>query len=954
MYLRKKIATIAILAFSCYTTALAQVITHYQQKEQEQIFTLSNSKVVQQVVVNHALLQSDALMAKRIWLLTYQNTKLHDVYTDADFAIQMMWTDWSAPGKDFNGDLQITLTKKDFVFQRYEFVDAPNKGKVLHLYFTPANKENILQLRITYQLTNQAFYAKRKIALRDTTLQKNWIEAFESRKGSIFTENENNEGYSMREEGSTNAQYITLQQHPQAETNRIIKQGDFGQPCAIHFSGGGVFFGIEYPAANTSVVRNSDLGLQLKCKELIGTIVKHDWVESNWVVEGLSPNNAIQYWFYDYVNDIKASPDKPYALYNSWYDLRSPAYPKVAPDHVMNEKNILHIIDLFKKNMTDKYGIHLNAFVLDDGWDVYESNWMLNKNTFPNGLQPIVNALKPMGTTLGIWLGPTGGYSFRMKRINWMKAHGYETVGTTPNDAMLDIAGPNYSRLFEQRVTDFSRQGVGYFKWDGIQFSSSEAGNGHAIGYHSRRAAVESIIEKCKAVRAVNPDEYLNITSGTWLSPWWLQYANQIWMQGADYGYANTPVINDRDAAMTYKDIVLYDDFKRQDVWFPLSNMMTHGIIKGNLASIGGNDDPLSKFADDVVFYFSRGVTMYELYLSPDLLHADEWKVLSQSLNWAKHHFNLLDKTCMIGGNPANGNAYGFVHFNNNQGIIAVRNPNIETQQLTVQLSTQQGLVDTAASLVLERVYPNYWVSPDLYGAGATIILPALQGFEVAVYSVYPIQHAQKPLLANAVMQMGKQNSHTEQLQVMATTGKVQLLNPRMVETLHLDGKVQNINDIKVENTSNADPVTANVVFNASTISGDINIESHTTTTRLVVMLQPDSNYLGKPLPDIQLMLNGKILTATQQQHEGHWGSYSIVIQNTGKQALQFQIASNEKVKQWNGTASVWAITQQVQPEINITITMKQLMDNEILLPNPYTKGAIQQTRLLANGLLKL
>jgi frataxin-like iron-binding protein CyaY len=218
----------------------------------------------------------------------------------------------------------------------------------------------------------------------------------------------------------------------------------------------------------------------------------------------------------------------------------------------MNEKNILHIIDLFKKKMTDKYGIHLNAFVLDDGWYVYESNWMLNKTTFPNGLQPIVNASKPMGTTSGIWLGPTGGYSFRMNRINWMKAHGYETVGKTPNDAMLDIARPNYSKLLEQRVTDFTKQGVGYFKWDGIQFSSSESGNGHAIGYHSRRAAVESVSEKCKAVRAINPKEYLNITSGTWLSPWWLEYANQIWMQGADYGYANTPVINDRDAAMTY------------------------------------------------------------------------------------------------------------------------------------------------------------------------------------------------------------------------------------------------------------------------------------------------------------------------------------------------------------------------------------------------------------------
>lgn len=955
MYLRKKIVYLALLTASFYSFVHAQVVTHYQQKEQQQIFTLSNTKVTQQIVVDHHFLHEDALLAKTDWLTAYHNTQTHEVYTDADFALKMMWTDWSAPGKDFNGDLQLSLTKRDFVLQRYEFIALPNNGKELNLYFTPVNKENSLQLRITYQLLDQAFYARRKIAIQDTSLQKNWIEVIVSRSGKIFTQSGYNAGYSMREENSASAQYISLQLHPQAETDRIVKQGDFGQPCAINFSGGGVFFGIEYPAANSSVVRNSDMSLQLNCKELMGKVVKQEWIESSWVVEGLAPNHAIQDWFYDYINDIKAAPDKPYALYNSWYDLRSPSYPHVEPNHVMNEKNILHIIDLFKKNMTDKYGIHLDAFVLDDGWDVYESNWMLNKTAFPNDIQPIVNALKPMGTTLGIWLGPTGGYSFRMKRINWMKAHGYETVGTTSNDAMLDIAGPDYSRLFEQRVTDFTRQGVGYFKWDGIQFSSSEATNGHPVGYHSRRAAVESIIEKCKAVRAINPNEYLNITSGTWLSPWWLQYANQIWMQGADYGYANTPVINDRDAAMTYKDIVLYDDFNRQNVWFPLNNMMTHGIIKGNLASIGGNDDPLHKFADDVVFYFGRGVTMYELYLSPDLLHADEWEVLSRSLNWAKQNFSVLDKTYMIGGNPAVGNAYGFVHFKNDSGIIAVRNPKIQTQQLTVQLSSQQGLVDTAASLVLERVYPTHWIAPDLYAADATITLPALQGFEVAVYQVYPVQNAKKPLLANAVMNIAEQNGPSQQLRVMATTGKVQLLNPWMVKAVKVSEKEQNINDIQITQQSFPAPIAAGIQFSENTVSGTVTIDAHTTTTRLVVMLQPDSSNMGKPFPHIQFMVNGQKLNATKQLQDGHWGSYSIVLENTGKHDIRFEIGSTEKVQQWNGTAFLWAITQQVQPIINVTLSTWQAIDKELLLPDPYAKGgALPQTQLLASGPLKL
>lgn len=952
MYTLNKL--VILTAFVCNLIVVnAQVVTHYSQQDQQQIFTLSNNKVKQQVVIHHGILQSDELKAQTNWLVSYQNTKQHAVYTDGDFEIQMMWTDWKAPGKDFNGDLQVTFSKNDFLLQHYVFEDVP-KGKKLILYFSPLNKENTLQLRITYLLFDEAFYAKRQLALRDTLLQKNWIEAFESRKGNVYSENTSNNGYSMREESSTTEQFITLQQQQQGETNTIIKKGDFGQPCAIQLNGGGVFFGIEYPAANTSVTRNSNLQLQLQCKELIGKVVQKNWIESSWVVEGLAPNNAVQDWFYNYVSEIKVAPNKPYALYNSWYDLRSPSYPGVATNHVMNEKNVLHIIDLFKENMTDKYGIHLNAFVLDDGWDVYESNWLLNKATFPNGLQPIVQALKPMGTTLGIWLGPTGGYSFRMQRIKWMKDHGYETVGTTTNDAMLDIAGTNYSHLFEQRITDFAKQGVGYFKWDGIQFASSENNSGHAVGYHSRRAAVQSIIEKCKAVRAINPNEYINITSGTWLSPWWLQYANQIWMQGADYGYANTPVINDRDAAMTYKDIVLYDDFKRQDVWFPISNMMTHGIIKGNLATIGGNDDPLAKFSDDVVFYFARGVTMYELYLSPDLLQPKEWKVLSQSIHWAKQHFSWLDKTYMVGGNPMNGNAYGFVHFKESSGIIAVRNPRIESQQLTINLSTMYGMADTAASLVLERVYPNHWISPNLYAAGATIVLPSLQGFEVAVYKIYPLQNADKPLLANAIMQPLKQNAHSQHWQLLNTTGKLMLLNPWLVDGITVDGKKQNINNISIDNNFNPTPIATNVLIHTNTINGALTVNNKNITTRIVVMLQPDSTNIEQPFPDIEWVLNGEKIKPTIQQQDGHWGSYSFVFNTIGKQTFQFKINGNKKTKQWRGIASVWAIAQQRGHSNNIVITTHRAVQNELMLPNPYEEGTLQSTFLLASGVIEL
>ncbi|MDQ7053134.1 MAG: alpha-galactosidase [candidate division KSB1 bacterium] len=279
---------------------------------------------------------------------------------------------------------------------------------------------------------------------------------------------------------------------------------------------------------------------------------------------------------------------------------------------------------------------------------MYKSNWRLRPAEFPNGLRPIREALNEMGTQLGIWLGPIGGYSYRRWRVDWIREHGCETVRD-----QLCLAGKNYHALFKKRVVDFvARDSVGYFKWDGIQFSCSEPDHGHPVGLYSRRAVMEAVIDLCRAVREKDPDIFLNITSGTWLSPWWLKYANQIWMQGRDYGYANVPSISRRDAAITYRDVVLYENFGKNDFWFPIANLMTHGIIKGHLQKLGGEREPIDKFTDNAILYFARGVSMWELYISPNLLTDAEWDAIAGAIRWARDRFEVLMHTAMIGGNP--------------------------------------------------------------------------------------------------------------------------------------------------------------------------------------------------------------------------------------------------------------------------------------------------------------
>jgi hypothetical protein len=593
--------------------------------------------------------------------------------------------------------------------------------------------------------------------------------------------------------------------------------------------------------------------------------------------------------------------------------------------------------------MIDKHSIKLDAFVLDDGWDVYQSDWVLRKEMFPNGLKLISDTLKKSGTDLGIWLGPTGGYSFRMKRVDWMKNHGYEVVGKGRDYAMLCMGGKNYSSLFRKRVTDFvAKEGIGYFKWDGIQFSCSEPDHGHPVGIYSRNAILDSVIGKCRAVRAINPSTYLNITSGTWLSPWWVKYANQIWMQGADYGYADVPSISERDAAITYKDFVLYDDFKNQDCWFPISNLMTHGIIKGNLERLGGEDDPLDKFTNDAVFYVARGISMIELYISPDLLSEGEWNAIGGAISWARDRQAILANTQMTGGNPTNREPYGYVHFKNSRGILALRNPYITPGHIVIRLSGEYGLDPNASNLVLEKVYPYRWISPKLYASGTALDIP-LEGYETAVFELYPLQEATVPLISGTRFNMDKISGDQYTLTTYNAPLGIRLLNPETVKTVTSGGKEINPAMMPGSRKSAVAPVSTKPVEITTTKTGSEFIQKtafdpSVTEARYAILFKPDKGYENQEFPSVTFTYGDKDVNAIVQQQKGLWSWYSVITGPDVK-SIRTTIVNHPKTREWKGTAAIYLIFQQKEEGNQLIVTTKQATPGRPVPPLPFANG---------------
>jgi hypothetical protein len=790
-----------------------------------------------------------------------------ELTTDAGFALEVVWTGWRAPGKANNADNLCVFTAADFRVREMQQRETPDGPELVLTLEGP----EALGLEVRYTLPRAGTLLRRQLCVFDPKRRNHFLHALATIDAGV------------RNAGVT------------------LNSGSFGQPVAFLVPGGGAFAGLEWPAADNRLSSDA-AGAHLRCAEEIGELIGTEGVRGASAIIALTPDTRVKHWFGRYLDTVRVAKLRPYTLYNSWYDLRSAEYPRVRPEQVMNEANVKRIVRLLRENMTERHGITLDACVLDDGWDIYRSDWVLRPVQFPNGLKPIIDELAKTKTRLGLWFGPTGGYSLRQERIGWMREHGYEVVGN-----QLWLAGPKYKELLRKRVTDFSKQGVAYYKWDGIQFLGSDPGLGTPPGVYARRATLKAVRELAAAARAVNSDMFLNITSGTWLSPWWLAIADQIWMDGEDYGSADVPSISMRDSSITYRDLVLYEDFHIKGLWFPLANLMTHGVLKGTIdVEEIGQGEPLAKFADEMVFYLARGVTMYELYISPDVLTDGEWRVLAESLRWARDRFPVLASTEMIGGNPYKREAYGYAHFDGARGVLAVRNPDIAPTTLRVTLDPAHGLEPGARELVLERVYPTRWVSPRLWTAGDVVDLP-LAGYEAAVYELCPLAEVSEPLLADVVFETRNAKDRQTTVAVLAVGPTPKVLNPSRLASIEVAGVAatpEKLTKVVLPSPPLAQRVEVGRDGDAA-MRVAFELAGSARQATLAVLLKPAPGQGDVGNPEVAVELDGTVITPERVEAKGVWTWVTLPVR-VGSHVARFRVSPAKGSSTWAGSASVW------------------------------------------------
>lgn len=401
-------------------------------------------------------------------------------------------------------------------------------------------------------------------------------------------------------------------------------------------------------------------------------------------VVGFGAPKQLRRSFLAYSERERAVAWRPYPVYISWYELNIDRNNAQAPSYKgnMTVEQCADVVSHWKTHFYDKYQMAPKAFVWDDGWDQY-GTWTFNPN-FPNGFDEPANEAKKMGTGIGAWLGPVGGYgqSGEYRRAYWRSKGG------------MQLSNEDYYNFFIRCCTNMiDRYDFRFFKFDGISAQASAIGPDEGTRGEENAEAIISIE---RAVRQKRPDIFLNTTVGTWASPFWFHFTDAVWRQEGDYGEAGDQG-TDRERWITYRDRLVYQNFIQRSPVCPINTLMTHGFILSRWGAVSKNMD-YDGIVREMRCAFACGSGMVELYNDYKLMDEIKdnqgnagalWKDLAECIKWQQEQADVLPDAHWVGGNPWDGkkaNVYGWAAWNGKKSVLTLRNPSTSAQTFTTTL----------------------------------------------------------------------------------------------------------------------------------------------------------------------------------------------------------------------------------------------------------------------------
>ncbi|MFO1514917.1 MAG: enterotoxin [Verrucomicrobiota bacterium] len=488
-----------------------------------------------------------------------------------------------------------------------------------------------------------------------------------------------------------------------------------GSPVATETA----FFGVEHPLS----INRAEMGF-VRCFLPRGAALRAGESFTCSSVIGFVRPGQLRRDFQVYLERERAHPYRPFLHYNSWYDIGY--FSKY------DEAAALNVVNTFGEELSVKRGVKLDSFLFDDGWDDYSTLWQFDKTNFPHGFAPIEKAAAKFGAAPGIWLSPWGGYGKpHDERIKFGQAQGFEI-----REDNFTLAGPKYYERFRGLCVDVVKEyGINMFKFDGIGQNTGTGGGGAQRDF-------DAMLKLIAELRALRPDLYVNQTTGTWPSPFWLLYADSIWRGGEDHDFV-AGTAPERERWITYKDNDVHERVVGGGQLFPLNSLMLHGIIYAKHAH-GLNYDTNNILKSEIRAFFGNGTQLQEMYITPALMTPENWDTLAEAAKWSRENADTLRDTHWVGGSPAENRIYGWAAWSPKKGILTLRNPSTRAQTLKLDPAKAFELPPGAATnYSLVSPFKDQRLEATKLTAGETTAFK-LQPFEVLVMEALPVDSATK------------------------------------------------------------------------------------------------------------------------------------------------------------------------------------------------------------------
>ncbi len=475
---------------------------------------------------------------------------------------------------------------------------------------------------------------------------------------------------------------------------------------------GSWFFGVEHPLSTSW----ASIG-RVRCALARALPLRAGQSTTVSAVFGAAPSGQTRRGFLAYLERERARPYRPFLHYNSWYDLGY--FTK------FDEAGALAVIEAFGEELVTKRHAELDSFLFDDGWDDRRL-WGFHEG-FPRGFTPLKEAARRYGAAPGVWLSPWGGYGKPKKeRLAYAAEQGFEV-----QEGGFALSGPVYYKRFREVCLDMIRRfGVNQFKIDGTGNAASVV-PGSAFG-----SDFDAAIALIDDLRREKPGLYVNLTTGTYASPFWLRWADSIWRGGDDHDF--TGVGTDRQRWITYRDADTYQGVALAGSLFPLGSVMLHGLVYAKHAK-RLDTDPAGDFDAEVRSFFGSGTQLQEMYVTPSLLTPAGWDRLAEGARWSRRNAGVLADTHWVGGDPARLELYGWASWSERLGILTLRNPSDRPQEIRLDPASVFELPDGAAETWQAR---NPWrggpPAEDLLLRAGTKQTFKLKPFEVVTLEAAP------------------------------------------------------------------------------------------------------------------------------------------------------------------------------------------------------------------------